>query len=447
MRQELPPIAIIPGQTPGDFSNGVEQFVRIDSETENELGWQYGQYMAGWQALEKKLADEEKSDPLIIVDLDFRPRGRVQTRTDFTNREAVGEQLALLKEQLNAQTEIGHYLTTKIEGSLTFLDALAGKEIPYLEYLRKTMGIAPEFLPPDQQEKALGHMFAQVTGMLAEFGYDNTQTGWQRYIADHRLSHDQVRQQFEDAAAKLFPIYDQALGVEAVDYREHLDIAVRPVNKYWVCWFKTRRGKFLLEFNTHPRHDDRWFDGAPEYLLTHEGGGHFKQAYGIRQNVQHDLISPAYATATIHTAEQPGLEGSADSISILVPEVYEAFSPAAQLLVARQQLTSSVYAALDYRANTLDLEDPKNFAETVEFVQTFLPFMTEQKIRLRVDDVTKDPQYRAYLASYWLGAALMEQEASTMTVDQRHAFLAAQNQKLRTPHQLQVLAREIRQTA
>jgi hypothetical protein len=99
----------------------------------------------GWEAFERANMGPQ------IIDFDL---SSIDDVASFSSRREVLLVLEELCGQLDDNSHEGEFLRDKLRGSISYLRALMGQQIPFNEYLRHTLGIAPERFP-DQEVDAI----------------------------------------------------------------------------------------------------------------------------------------------------------------------------------------------------------------------------------------------------------------------------------------------------
>lgn len=343
-----------------------------------------------------------------VVDLDL-----LQAADDhpgaFRDRLETGAALAELTAAVDGSTS--PYLAAKIDACAALSEVLEGADLPFAEYVRRTLGVVPRMIDEDVLR---AESDANAT-VLDRLGGEHTAAGVAAWIAAHQLDGREVEADFRRAEAALLPAVKAAAGVELdVDYR----VEVTSADAYWLNWTSTDdSGRVLVRFNIHPRHV--WTAGAPEYLALHEVGGHALQTMSWVPGIEAGTTPRSAGLVAIFTPDMFLMEGLADTLMWLCPGL--PLSEVGEWTIRRYRLEQLAANNAQILAN-----DGAPEAEVLEYLDTWAPgYFSADDRRASYAEAVSHPLLRGYKHSYGIGGWTHIQLAASLSPQQRAEYLHA----------------------
>ena len=221
----------------------------------------------GWDQLEQANGGPS------IVDFDLAPASK---SIRFRNRFEVLDKLRKLKQEMTGDDGSAPFLRSRIGGSIAYLRALMGEDIPFDTYIVRTLGVGVNSIP----ESALAAARTDVEQWLARFELRYERKGRERFERKFLL-HDRTAVKSGIVDSK--QLWLSRLRSFSIPVPTGIKLTVRfaSVDEYWANWIAGSRTRgFDLAINLHPR--KKYLRGGPLALCLHEICGH-----GVRGFVRH----------------------------------------------------------------------------------------------------------------------------------------------------------------
>ncbi len=396
----------------------------VEGQHAQDSKWDHEMVLAyrGWDAYERA-----HSGPS-IVDFDL---SSLSGSASFSSRREVLAALTQLRDRVDPITGEEEFLRARLQGSIAYLRALMGEQIPFPRYLRNTLGVDP---PPfsDAEIESARRTLSQA---LAPFGIAMTVQDRGRFERE-LLIHD------PDAIKKgivgnqdvwLARLRDAGIPVPA---ELPLRVEFTEVDAYWNNWISgSAREGITLSINIHPR--KRYDSGRPLILCLHEICGHAVQMSIWRELIAQGKLSQACGVTTVHAPEMFVAEGLGQTVPDLLSD-WE-FPPEFHLSRALQY-----YGLLILHNAHLAIYNGTPVEEILEYVFDRLPLSDPEGLEAEIRDRAVNPLFRTYQLSYSAGEHTIREMVRGLSLKQKQSlFLAMYTQPL-TPAQLMVISAKVR---
>jgi hypothetical protein len=336
----------------------------------------------GWHTLERQLAGAD------IVDFDL---STTTDQMEFTSRSQVLLALEECRRSIDGQDLVSQFNHDRLQASICYLNVCLGEQVPFAEYVQKTMGATPKKF----SEVELLDSFDRVDALLEEIGLKfsvnyKSQYEAQCLIQDKTAVKHQISAQLEKWLDRLGKFI-------AVPQLDRVNVSFTQADAYWSNWVSgSVRDGFALQVNLHPR--VKYLKGAPSLLAAHEYCGHLIQVQQWALNVANGSIDPNYGFTTVHSPEAFMMEGLADMlVYVLADDTTLDFDERlARELTWHSRLVSN---NVHYLINT-----GHHFRDVFHYYRHYSPFLDDLTIEASIRDRSNDPLGRTY--QYVYGIAL-----------------------------------------
>ncbi|RIL11782.1 MAG: hypothetical protein DCC75_01715 [Proteobacteria bacterium] len=311
-------------------------------------------------------------------------------------------------------------LKTKITASIYYLRALLGEDIPFTEYIIRTMGITPAVIP----ESKLALLRDYLSAKAKALGFANAN---QAFTVLHRTT--QVTKPPEIQAC--FKKYEQSLVSRTrtklkIELDLNYEIKFVNENVYWCNWILTEEARIVLKINLYPDH--RWYPARVEVLVSHELAGHALQALAWQAGIARGEIPRIWGLLTVFSPEQFILEGVAQALPDFMGPEY--LSAEGQLEHLRFCLGVQVKNNIHLAMNSGGHEN-----QQLEIYRSWLPWDGESDEFLlnQFRSMRDQPLLRTYQYIYGVSQLLLSQIARESSAS---AALKSCYSRVLTPDQL-----------
>jgi len=378
-----------------------------------------------WDELER---DRYKNT---IIDFDlasptsFEP---VESREKILNRIE-----ALLSEFIDRSGAVFELIRARLLASRTYLQSLLGIEIPFYEYVEKTMGIKPVWF----DENLIIEKKKKVNNSLKKFDLELSVNDIYSF-QDLFLIRNQksLIKQFEFYRQKWLPGLLKWLSLSLDDY----DIVVKFASEdaYWKNWISgtLHRHEIELQINVHPRH--KWYQGASETLVLHEYCGHAVQMIKWHQEIEQGSIPQFFGILTVHFPDQFIIEGLAETLAYLLPTKKKLESKS-EVLRDLHYYTLVVMNNVHILAN-----EPQGEERAFGYASERLPFFEAKSIRADIRDRTRNPLFRSYQYVYGIAKHSFLEKLARLDPGTSRDLLKLVYARPMTPNQFQEIYEELR---
>ena len=377
----------------------------------------------GWDAFEQV----QGGPPIIDFDL-----SNLNDTASFNSRREILFALEDLCTQIDDNSQEGEFLRDKLLGSIFYLRALMGQQIPFDEYLKHTLGIPLE--PFSDQE--IDDARRKVNDVLSFFGLQLKEECREEFEAK-LIIHDP--EEIKRGILKNQEFWLAQLRQQGIPSPEKLRLHVEftETDEYWSNWIN---GSFAagikLRINLHSR--KKYDLGKPLALCLHEICGHAVQMSIWRDFIAQGKISHACGLTTVHSPEMFVAEGLGQTVVDLLGNE-EDFPHEFRLSRWLQYYTLMILHnahLMIYEA--LPIEDILHYA------QNNLPFSHPHVIEAELRDRGTNPLYRTYLLSYAAAERMIRNLTQDLKPQQKKRFFLEMYTRPLTPRQLQRLAHSVR---
>jgi hypothetical protein len=336
----------------------------------------------GWHALEQRLGGTN------IVDFDLS----VGTNAvEFTSRSQVLLALESCARSTTGQDLANEFNRDRLQASICYLNVCLGEQVPFAEYVQKTMGATPKKF----SEVELLDSFDRVDALLEEIGLKFSVNHKSQYEAQC-LIHDKttVKDQINGQVEKWLDRLGKFITVPQLD---RVSVSFAEMDAYWSNWVSgSVRDGFSLQVNLHPR--VKYLKGTPSLLAAHEYCGHLIQVQQWALNVANGSIDPSYGFTTVHSPEAFMMEGLADMLVYMLADdaILDFDERLSRELTWHSRLVSN---NVHYLINT-----GHHFRDVFQYYRRYAPFVDDLVIEASIRDRSNDPLGRTY--QYVYGIAL-----------------------------------------
>jgi hypothetical protein len=378
----------------------------------------------GWDNFERAHGGPE------IIDFDLT---EVDNTDSFTSREEILSALENLAEQLDTNSHEGEFLHDKLQGSIFYLRAILGQQIPFNEYARYTIGISVTPFS-DHELEALQN---EVNDLLSYFGIELKAEDKEKFettltISDPEKIKRGITDNQEFWLARL-----RDYGVPTPQ-RFRLNVEFVEVDAYWSNWINgSFREGVTLRINIHPR--KKYELGRPLMLCLHEICGHALQMTLWKDAIAGGVLNPACGLTTVHSPEAFVCEGLGQTVADFLSD--ENDFPREFWLTRRLQY----YTLMVLHNAHLMIYESVPAEEILQYAETRLPFTPSSVIEAEMRDRRSDPLYRTYQLTYAAGEHMIKTLTRDLTPEQKRLLLRELYSTPMTPKQLTRLATRIRE--
>ncbi len=363
----------------------------------------------------------EKPNGVDIVDFNLLQK-QDNFPGEFHSRQEVKEALLQLIDQYKAFPQKNHFIEAKLTAALYYLNALMGERVDFYEYVEKTMGVRPKYVPEEILQKQL----EKVKDLYKEVGYGYSKEEFERFKKENTLSKEEIERDFVKARDIYLP---KILAWLNLDIDLQYETQFVNLDVYWMNWTSTdAKGNILLRFNTHPR--NAWLRGFPETLAMHEVCGHAIQASSWKQEMHNGNIPISAGLTNVFSPESFTCEGIGDTLSWFYPE--QLFSSFGQLAANARNLH-----VLTLNNAHIMINEGKGKNEIKEYLDTYMPGFEKDETRDKtLDEARNDPLLRTYFYVYGISSYYLVQLAEKLNDEEKKEFVIANYQNILTPQEI-----------
>lgn len=362
----------------------------------------------------------EKCNDVDIIDFDLLQLSKNFSGT-FSCREEVTRELESIIRAYQILPDKNLAVQAKLEASLYYLRALRGQQISFREYVSKTMGIQPTYIPTD----VLRRQLSEVRQAYKKIGYTWDKKGIARFEAEHLLSREEIEQEYATFQKKALPQIIQWLGI---DIDINYTITFVDSNEYWMNWIHSDEdGQIHLRCNLNKRH--KWFRGVAEFSVFHEICAHAVQISMWKEQLRRGEMHPFLGLLSVFSAEQFSLEGIAESLFYFYPE--NLFSDYGFASLQCDNLAWMVWNNAHIMANT-EVEN----TEITSFVQHYLPDLSQEVVEKNLLEKTREPLGRTYQYVYGISLYYHLRLARKLSHEGKKKYITESFKKIFTPKEI-----------
>ncbi|HEV2987890.1 MAG TPA: hypothetical protein VG759_05575 [Candidatus Angelobacter sp.] len=373
----------------------------------------------GWDAFERAHGGPD------IIDFDL---STFEGLASFNSRREILFELSKLYDQLDGTANEEEFLRSRVRGSIAYLRALMGQQIPFPEYLEHTLGLVPVPFSDEEVENAR----AAVIEYLAPFDLILRVEDRERFERK-LLIHDanEIRKGIiGHQELWLRRLRDTGIPVPADLY---FSVQFTQVDAYWSNWISGSVQKGItLNINLHAR--KRYDKGRPLVLCLHEICGHAVQMSIWRDLIAEGRLNPACGLTTVHSPEMLANEGLGQVVSELLTDDW-VFPPEFHLSRALQYYTLVIL----HNAHLM-LYEQAPVENIIDYIIDCLPLADPDTIDYEIRDRGTSPLFRSYQLSYAIGEQTMMRLIQGLKLPQKRAFFLELYTRPLTPMQLSQLA-------
>jgi hypothetical protein len=355
----------------------------------------------GWDTFERSHGGPD------IIDFDL---SQSESSVSFNSRSQILTALHELRDQLSTGAPEEEFLRTRLQGSILFVRALMGEQIPFAKYVKETLGVHPEPFSSAEIQDAR----RELEEHLAPFDLQVKSECRERFetsllIHDPEAIWDGIIGDQELWLARL-----RAAGIP-VPKKLHLKVEVAKVDAYWSNWISgSLREGITLKINIHPRKE---YDlGRPLALCLHEICGHAAQMSIWRELIREGALDPACGVTVVHAPEALVSEGIGQTVSDVFGD-QEQFPPIFRLSRALQYYTLLVL----HNAHLLIYEGLP-IEDVLEYARGHLPLANPGMLESELRDRGTNPLFKTYQLSYAIGESIIRRMIRGLSILQRQRF-------------------------
>jgi hypothetical protein len=376
----------------------------------------------GWDAFERAHGGPD------IIDFDL---STFEGSASFNSRREILFELSKLYDQLDGTASEEEFLRTRVRGSISYLRALMGQQIPFPEYLEHTLGLVPVPFSDEEVENAR----ASVIGYLALFDLTLRVEDRERFERE-MLIHD--ASEIRKGIVGNQELWLRRLRDTGIPVPAGLSFSVQftEVDAYWSNWISgsVQRG-ITLSINLHAR--KKYDKGRPLVLCLHEICGHAVQMSIWRGLIADGKLNQACGLTTVHSPEMLACEGLGQVVSELLTDEWT-LPPEFYLSRALQYYTLIIL----HNAHLM-LYEQMPVEGIIDYVIDRLPLADPDTIDYEIRDRGTSPLFRSYQLSYAIGEQTIMKLIKGLTLSQKRAFFFELYTRPLTPVQLTQLAHAV----
>lgn len=314
--------------------------------------------------------------------IDFDPYGAT---IDKTPKPSTLLNLLNRAERILEKTE-SKIIETKLHGHIAILKALSGQRTPIDKYVKKTMGCSPlVFCEKDIQNviEAITHL-ANIIGCSCDH-FLHTKHPVEEVLFDTK----DVVQKFRERFTILGQSFKKEFGI-GTDFR--LEIQQVEEDAYWSYWVDGINGEYRLRLN---RSEKKYTLSEVDQFVLHELVAHCCQMASWQESVKKQELETAEVITSVHTYEQPLLEGIAQALPLMMTSFHDPLVQGRALRdLLHQMLLSKIYLAIETGADPIT---------QISSYSKFLTIENEERFLRNLFQYQNTPQLRAYMHAYPLG--------------------------------------------
>jgi len=341
-----------------------------------------------------------------VIDFDLCRPGEGRS---FRSR---GEILAALIDLLPRVDDVwdeAAFLRSRISGSVAYIRALMGQQIPFPEYVERTLGVRPvKFSDED-----IAAAESELSKRLAPFGLELNAAYRSRFESRMILREREViRAGILDYRGWVALLKDTGIPVP-----DAFDVTVEfvEVDAYWSNWIRgTARGAMTLSINLHPR--QRYDRGRPLALCLHEICGHAVHMSIWRDRIRDGTLVEACGATTVHAPEMFVSEGLGQTVADLLND--RAGLPD-ELVLSRLLHTHKLMVLHNMH---LLIYEGIPIEDAIEYARARLPFTDETILESEARDRGTNPLFRTYQLSYAVAEREITRLSRGMSAARRQRF-------------------------
>jgi hypothetical protein len=410
--------------------------VQVDPASAQNPGEPYSEHVTqmvhiyrGWDAYESGHGNQR------IVDFDL---STIKEADSFNSRREVLAALTRLYDNFDDCSD-AEFLRARIKGSIAYLRALMGEQIPFPEYLSDTLGLVPRPFEAEEIEKARLDVAEWLTSCPETSGISMT--------AEHRERFESAFYLYDPIAIRNGIVGEkkkwlQRLAGAGIPLPQEIPLSVqfREVDAYWSNWISGSAQKgFTLTINLHAR--KRYDKGRPLVLCLHEVCGHAVQMTIWRDLIAKGKLCQACGLTTVHSPEMFVCEGLGQTVPDLLAQDW---TYPAEFHLSR---ALQYHSMLVLHNAHLMIYDHQPVERILEYAIDHLPFWDPEILENEIHDRGTNPLFRTYQLSYAVGESTIRKMITGLSAAQIRNFFVEIYTRPMTPQQLQRLSDEIRKPA
>jgi hypothetical protein len=410
------------------MSNSIELVSpsHLQQEPNHQLAEEIVHTYRGWDAYER-----EHGGPDII---DFDVSKDIKGRSEFKSREEILSALQELYKNLRDTDDEHKFLRARIQGSITYLGGLMGRQMDFQAYVLDTLGVNPQ--PFSSREIARARV--AVSESLEPYGLKMQAKDRQSFESQLLIKEPSA---IREGIVGMKDFWLERLRRAGIPVPEqvHLSVEFTEEDAYWSNWISNwtngkRRKEITLSINLHPR--KKYDLGRPLVLGLHEVCGHAAQMSIWREQIKNGEMHPACGLTTVHAPEAFVAEGLAQTVADLLSD--EEFPPEFTLSRALSYYTLMVL----HNAHLMIYEDlPEE--KILDYACDQLPLSDPADLRKEIDDRRSNQLYKSYLLSYAIGEHTIRGLIEGMSPARKRRFFLEMYTKPLTPRQLKEVGKRI----
>ncbi|MEW6297581.1 MAG: hypothetical protein AB1671_07550 [Thermodesulfobacteriota bacterium] len=377
----------------------------------------------GWDAFERAHGGPS------IIDFDL---SNLNDTASFDSRRQILFALEDLRHQIDDSTHEGEFLRDKLQGSIFYLRALMGQQIPFGEYVKYTLGILPEYFSAQEIDDTR----SKLNELLAFFGLQLREEDRGKFEAK-LVIHDP--EEIKRGILNSQEFWLARLREEGIPspIKLRLNVEFTETDAYWSNWIDgSFTGGIRLRINLHSR--KKYELGKPLALCLHEICGHAVQMSIWRELIAQGTINQACGLTTVHSPEMFVAEGLGQTVADLFGS--EEVFPREFLLSRWLQY----YTLMILHNAHLMTYEGRPVEDILHYAGSNLPFSYPGVLEAEIRDRGTDPLYRTYQLSYAAAERLIRNLIRDLAPQQRRKLFIEMYTRPMTPTQLQGLAARIR---
>jgi hypothetical protein len=399
------------------------EFDRIEVSNQGEVISQLTEQIIltyrGWDDFERAHGGPD------IVDFDLSP---LEGSLSFDSRRKILAEFSRLYDQLDGTSGEEEFLRARLQGSIFYLRALMGQQIPFPEYLQNTLGFVPQPFSTEEVEDAR----QAVIQSLAPFGLELRAEDRERF-ENQLLIRD--ANEIRKGIVGEQDIWLNRLRNAGIPVPNQPSITVQfaEVDAYWSNWIQgSAQNGITLTINLHWR--KKYDKGRPMVLCLHEICGHAVQMSIWKDLIVAGKLNQACGLTTVHSPEMFVSEGLGQTVPELLKDDVH-FPP--EFCLSR----SLQFHALVILHNAhLMLYENMPVEEILEYAHDNLPLSDPDAIDYEIRDRGRSPLFKSYLLSYGLAEHTIKKLLSNLSRSQKRDLFREMYTRPMTPAQLRQVA-------
>ncbi len=344
-----------------------------------------------------------------FVDLDIR-----NERNPFNEQADISAWLRYFRARVPQDIEEGRVLVARADGLWTYSRAGEGERIPIGEYLSRIVGEVPDLIPSDVLIRQRNLVVDRFHDLMPGSRYN--ENSWRQFVEDHPPSLKEIVGTLHFMREELIPMVLDVIG--DTDLTLDFDTTIVTEDRPFISRVIGGPDRFIHEINLHERNRFRYYPGIIIVTGVHELAVHALQNIVYRRNIRAGNLASHWGVTTIPGVENAPMEGLAQAIAFMLPQLYNRLGDHGRFAVEYNFLRDLILNNdVVILANSEGISDGWIYQHIKRDLLSEPNEVIPDLISLRRDD----PRYRAYYNSYARGGLYLHEISKRLDTDEKRA--------------------------